>query len=78
MNDDEIIYNLKEDNKKLKKEIKKIKLFYAKCRDCKHANLYIPAFAYPYVDPHCELRIKKITPYSDGCEDFELIGRGSR
>lgn len=55
-----------------------LKITYAKCRDCKHADLYNPEFAYPYLDPICELGIKKIHSDSNACEDFVMIGRNSR
>ena len=63
---------------KLSTENRSLKLTYAKCRDCKHADLYIPEFACPYIDPQCKLNVKKIHSDSDACEDFEMIGRNSR
>lgn len=61
-----------------KKEIRDLKLTYAKCRDCKHASLFIPAFAEPWIDPICELGNKKIHSDSNACEDFILWGRRGR
>ena len=63
---------------KLTKENRSLKLTYAKCRDCKHADLYIPLFAYPHITPKCSLNVKSIHSDSDACEEFELIGRNSR
>ena len=64
--------------KKLEKEILTLKITYAKCRDCKHANMYTPEFAFLVIDPKCGLNVKAITSESNACEDFELIGRCSR
>ena len=64
--------------KDLGKENRLLKISYAKCRDCKHANLYIPNFAFPHLEPQCELGVKKIHSDSSACEDFALIGRCSR
>ena len=61
---------------KLSNENRSLKLAYAKCRDCKHANKYVPDYAYPYIIPKCEIGVKKIDYDSDACEDFQLIGRG--
>ena len=47
------------------------------CQNCKHANEYIPLWAYPHADPRCSIHHKRIAP-DDSCEDFELIGRLSR
>ena len=69
---------LKERTKKLEKENRSLKLNYAKCRDCKHANMYSPDFAFLVIDPKCELNIKTINSESDACEDFQLCGRGGR
>ena len=62
----------------LVKENRLLKLTYAKCRDCKHANMYTPNFAFLVIDPRCELDVKAIHSESNACEDFELIGRCSR
>lgn len=62
----------------LEKENKILKLTYAKCRDCKHANEYVPDYAYPYILPKCELSVKEIDYDSNACEDFELMGRLGR
>ena len=63
---------------KLSNENISLKLTYAKCRDCKHANEYVPDYAYPYIIPKCELGVQKIDYDTNACEDFEMIGRGSR
>lgn len=55
-----------------------LKISYAKCCDCKYANKYVPNYAYPYINPKCELGIKKIYYDTNACEDFEMIGRSSR
>lgn len=47
------------------------------CSNCKHANLYIPYWTYPWGDPKCEISMNNIEP-DDSCGDFELIGRNSR
>ena len=62
----------------LKKENRLLKLTYGKCRDCQHASLYNPLFAYPHLDPQCKLGVKPIHSDSSACEDFKMIGRGSR
>ena len=62
----------------LEKENRILKITYAKCKDCKHADLYNPQFAYPHIDPKCRMNIKSIHSDSDACENFELIGRKSR
>lgn len=63
---------------KLEKELRTLKITYAKCRDCKHADIYRPQFAYPYIDPKCKLGIKSIHSDSNACEDFVMVGRNSR
>lgn len=63
---------------KLSTENLSLKLTYAKCRDCKHANMYSPDYAFLVMDPKCELNVKQIHSETNACEDFELIGRGSR
>ena len=63
---------------KLEKEIRILKVTYAKCRDCKHANMYTPEFAFLVIDPKCELDVKPINSDTNACEDFKLIGRLSR
>lgn len=60
------------------REIRSLKLAYGKCRDCKHANEYVPDYAYPYILPKCELGVKDIDYDSTACEDFQMIGRNSR
>jgi hypothetical protein len=47
------------------------------CQNCKHANEYIPLWAYPHADPRCSVHHRRISP-DDSCDDFELIGRLSR
>lgn len=47
------------------------------CANCKYANLFIPLFAYPHLDPYCskghgQCRVDKL------CGDYEQIGRLSR
>lgn len=64
--------------KELKQENRQLKITYAKCRDCQHANMYTPEFAFQVIDPKCGLNVKAITSESNACEDFELIGRCSR
>lgn len=63
---------------KLSNENISLKLTYAKCRDCKHANEYVPDYAYPYIIPKCELNVKEIDYDTNACEDFQLCGRGGR
>ena len=47
------------------------------CGKCKHADLYIPYWLYPYGEPKCSVHHKSIKS-DDACSDFELIGRNSR
>ena len=42
--------------------------------NCKHANLHIPYFTYPWSDPYCSQEHWECE-VDNGCEDFELIGR---
>lgn len=63
---------------KLSNENRTLKITYAKCRDCKHANMYSPDFAFLVINPKCELNVKPIHSETNACEDFEMIGRGSR
>ncbi len=73
------ILNQKEEQlKSLTKENRLLKITYAKCRDCQHANMYSPDFAFLVIDPKCELDVKPINSDTNACEDFELIGRCSR
>lgn len=69
---------LDRENRQLEKENRLLKISYAKCRDCKHANMYSPDFAFLVIDPKCELNIKTINSDTNACEDFELIGRIGR
>ena len=64
--------------KSLEYENRLLKVTYAKCRDCKHANMYSPDFAFLVIDPKCKLGVKSINSESNACEDFELVGRLSR
>ena len=63
---------------KLSNENRTLKITYAKCRDCKHANMYSPDYAFLVINPKCELNVKPIHSETNACEDFEMIGRGSR
>ena len=73
------ILNQKEEQlKSLTKENRLLKITYAKCRDCKHADEYVPDYAYPYIIPKCKLNVKSIDYDSTACEDFEILGRASR
>ena len=63
---------------KLSNENRTLKITYAKCRDCKHANMYSPDFAFLVIDPKCELNVKPIHSETNACEDFEMIGRNGR
>ena len=63
---------------KLSNENRTLKITYAKCRDCKHANMYSPDFAFLVIDPKCELNVKPIHSETNACEDFKLVGRMSR
>ena len=74
----ETILKLKRKIQELEKEIRTLKITYAKCRDCQHANMYTPEFAFLVIDPKCELDVKPINSDTNACEDFELIGRCSR
>ena len=62
----------------LERENRLLKVTYAKCRDCRYADEYIPSYAYPYILPKCSRGVKSIDYDSTACEDFELIGRRSR
>lgn len=62
----------------LKRENRLLKISYCKCRDCKHADLYIPSYTYPFFDPRCSVTDKNIKPDDHACEDFQMIGRQSR
>jgi len=64
--------------KELEKENRLLKVTYAKCRDCRYATEYKPSYAYPYILPKCSKGVKSISFDSSACEDFEMIGRGSR
>lgn len=58
---------------KLSNENRTLKITYGKCRDCKHANEYVPDYAYPYIIPKCVLSVKKIDYDTNACEDFEMV-----
>ena len=62
----------------LSKENEALKLSCAKCSHCKHADLYIPPYAFPFVQPRCSITKKSIKHDDSACRDFELIGRASR
>ena len=64
--------------KSLEYENRLLKVTYAKCRDCRYADEYIPSYAYPYILPKCSLGVKSIDYDTGACEEFELIGRRSR
>ena len=64
--------------KELEYENRLLKITYGKCRDCKHANMYTPDFAFLVMDPKCELNVKAISSESGACEDFKMSGRLSR
>lgn len=64
--------------KELEYENRLLKITYAKCRDCKHADLYIPSYVYPFFNPKCCITGDTIKHDQKACECFELIGRGSR
>ena len=49
-----------------------------RCRDCKHADEYIPYWIYPYGSPRCSVHHRNIVPGGVVCQDFELCGRLSR
>lgn len=70
--------DLVEEYYKVKNENRLLKLTYAKCRDCRHANEYVPSYAYPYILPKCELGVKEIDYDSNACEEFQMVGRNSR
>lgn len=74
----EQINDLEAKIKELEYENRLLKLTYAKCRDCKHANIYTPDFAFLVMDPKCELNVKAINSESGACEDFKMSGRLSR
>lgn len=79
--DDELLDLMNEQEEQiqlLKKEIRFLKISYAKCRDCKYADKYVPDYAYPYVLPKCSKGVKSINYDSTACEDFEVTGRQSR
>ena len=64
--------------KELKQELRVLKITYAKCGDCKHADLYIPSYTYPFFAPKCKLTGEDIRHDQSACGDFQLVGRGSR
>ena len=77
MNQNEI-EELKKHFHELHDENRLLKISFCKCRDCKHADLYIPYYIYPHHDPKCSLTGNNITPEQGACEEFSLIGRCSR
>ena len=64
--------------KELEYENNLLKVTYARCRDCKHADLYIPAYTYPFFNPRCKLTTDAIKAEQKACKEFKMIGRGSR
>lgn len=62
----------------LERENRLLKVTYAKCRDCRYADEYIPSYAYPYILPKCSRGVKSIDYDTGACEDFEMNGRNSR
>lgn len=70
--------NLKERIKELEYENRILKTTFCTCGYCKHADLYIPAYTYPFFDPRCKINGEAIGFNQKACEDFELIGRKSR
>ena len=64
--------------KELEYENRLLKITYAKCCDCKHADLYIPSYTYPFFNPKCRLTGDNIQHDQNGCGDFKLIGRLGR
>ena len=40
------------------------------CRKCKHADLYIPYWLYPYGEPKCGVHHKNIKS-DDACENYQ-------
>lgn len=75
---EEKIQEMEEEIKALKRENRLLKICFCKCRDCKHADLYIPSYMYPFYNPKCKIHHKDVKPDDDACEDFELCGRTSR
>lgn len=68
----------KERIKELEYENRLLKITYAKCRDCKHADLYQPSYTYPFFDPKCNIHGESIRHDQSACAEFQFIGRGSR
>ena len=64
--------------KELEYENRLLKVTYGKCCDCKHADLYLPSYTYPFFDPKCRLTGNDIRHDQNACADFQFIGRGSR
>ena len=62
----------------LHKENETLKLSCAKCGQCKHADLYVPSFGFPFVEPRCSITKKSIKHDDGACRDFELVGRMGR
>ena len=71
MNKDERIKELEYENQLLKTT-------FCTCAECKHADLYIPSFTYPFFDPKCKITKKSIRHDQNACKDFQLIGRNGR
>lgn len=65
MNKDERIKELEYENRLLK-------VTFCTCSSCKNADLYIPAYTYPFFDPRCKITGKQIKPDQNACEDFKL------
>lgn len=64
---------LKQKIKDLQYEIRMLKLRYAKCGDCMNADLYVPAYTYPFFDPKCKIHKKTIKHDGNDCEDFKMF-----
>ena len=71
MNKDERIKELEHENRLLK-------IMFCTCSACKHADLYIPSYTYPFFDPKCKITGNKIKADDNACEDFEICGRMGR
>ena len=70
--------NVEDRIRELEYENRLLKITYGKCRDCKHADLYIPSYTYPFFDPKCKLTGDDLRHDQGACENFCMIGRGSR
>ena len=41
------------------------------CKDCVHANMYVPVYAYPFSEPKCDITGKTVKSDDVCCEFFD-------